>query len=59
MWVTCRIERPEIIISVNTWIKMARRGQPRKFFIQRDYTNGTAVRFVTDFPTELRGRVSM
>lgn len=38
---------------------MARRGQPpRKFFLQRDYTNGTAVRFSDEFPTELRGRVS-
>jgi len=30
----------------------------RKIFIQRDYTWGTAVRFSTDFPRELTGKVS-
>ena len=46
-------------LDVYRLMKMARRGQPpRKFFLQRDYTNGTAVRFSDEFPTELRGRVS-
>ena len=32
--------------------------QLRKVFIQRDYTEGTAVKFQLKFPTELEGRVS-
>jgi hypothetical protein len=31
--------------------------QCRKVFVQRDYTRGLAVRFVSEFPTELQGRV--
>ena len=38
-------------------VKMARR-QAKKLFIQRDYRNGTAVRFSTECPMELRGIVS-
>lgn len=30
----------------------------KKIFIQRDYSYGTAVRFSTDFPRELGGKVS-
>ena len=30
----------------------------RKIFIQRDYSLGTAVRFSTDFPRELTGKVA-
>ena len=30
----------------------------RKIFIQRDYSHGTGVRFSTDFPRELTGKVS-
>lgn len=29
----------------------------KKIFIQRDYSRGTAVRFATDFPRELTGKV--
>ena len=29
----------------------------RKIFIQRDYSRGTGVRFSTDFPRELTGKV--
>lgn len=29
-----------------------------KVFIQRDYSEGTVVKFQTRFPTELEGRVS-
>ena len=30
----------------------------KKVFIQRDYTDGMAVRYSTKFPPELEGRVS-
>lgn len=30
----------------------------KKIFIQRDYSHGTGVRFSTDFPRELTGKVS-
>ena len=29
----------------------------KKIFIQRDYSRGTAVRFATEFPRELTGKV--
>ena len=29
----------------------------RKIFVQRDYSRGTGVRFSTDFPRELTGKV--
>jgi len=32
-------------------------GKVKKIFIQRDYSRGTAVRFATDFPRELTGKV--
>lgn len=32
-------------------------GKSKKIFIQRDYSRGTAVRFATDFPRELTGKV--
>jgi len=32
--------------------------QCRKVFVQRDYTRGLAVRFVSEFPIELQGRIS-
>ena len=31
----------------------------RKIFIQRDYAYGTGVRFSTEFPRELTGKVSI
>ena len=31
----------------------------RKIFIQRDYSRGTGVRFSTEFPRELTGKVSL
>jgi len=33
-------------------------GKSKKIFIQRDYSRGTAVRFATDFPRELTGKVN-
>ena len=30
----------------------------KKIFVQRDYTRGTGVRFSTDFPRDLTGKVS-
>ena len=33
--------------------------QDKKVFIQRDFSQGTAVRFSTDFQTELTGKVSV
>ena len=32
---------------------------PMRIFVQRDYRLGIAIRFVTDFPPELSGRVSL
>ena len=37
---------------------MASRYHTKKLFIQRDYSEGTAVRFSKEFPVELRGIVS-
>lgn len=37
---------------------MDSRRNVKKIFIQRDYSHGTGVRFSTDFPRELTGKVS-
>lgn len=48
--------RPETIITINI------NGVPvtpiQRVFLQRDYREGVAIRFMTDFPVELNGLVS-
>ena len=34
-----------------------RQNPTKKLFIQRDYSQGIAVKFATEFPHELRGKV--
>jgi hypothetical protein len=41
-------------VLTSNWAKMT----SKKIFIQRDYSFGTAVRFSTDFPRELSGKVT-
>ena len=42
-------------LTVNT--QMAAAFHSKKLFIQRDYNEGTAVRYSREFPIELRGKV--
>ena len=46
---------------MNTGVRMSQPGTPQlnymKVFVQRDYSDGTSVKFQTRFPAELEGRV--
>lgn len=48
----------------NSAVRMSQPGTPAlqpnymKVFVQRDYSDGTSVKFQTRFPAELEGRVS-
>lgn len=49
---------------MNSGVRMSQPGTPAlqpnymKVFVQRDYSDGTSVKFQTRFPAELEGRVS-
>lgn len=49
---------------MNSGVRMTQPGTPvlhpnyLKVFVQRDYSDGTSVKFQTRFPAELEGRVS-
>lgn len=50
---------------MNSSVRMTQPGTPvlqlsyQKVFVQRDYSDGTSVKFQTRFPAELEGRVSV